>query len=61
MAELSDADKRVMLGAGYKDREVKEAPAEQKATKRASMRNTAIGIAILAAVLLLLVWYGGGR
>jgi hypothetical protein len=60
MAELSDADKRVLLGADYKDREVKETPAERR-VKRASMRNAAIGIAVLAAVILLAVLYGGGR
>jgi hypothetical protein len=61
MAELSDHDKRVLLGEDYKDREVKETPAAQKAAKRASMRNAAIGIAVLAAVVLFFVFYGGGR
>ena len=61
MAELSDADKRVLLGADYKDREVKETSAEQRAAKRASMRNIAIGITVLAAILLLAILFGGTK
>jgi hypothetical protein len=58
MAELSAADKRVLLGANYKEPEVTAASlAEQKAARLASLRNTAIGIAVVAIVILIAIFY----
>jgi hypothetical protein len=59
MAELSAADRRVLLGADYKEPEVTEASrAAEKAARRASMRNTVIGIGVFAAIILLAVLFG---
>ena len=58
MAKLSDADMRAIFGANYTPPVLSEATlAEQKATSRASMRNTAIGIAVLGVIVLLAIFF----
>ena len=53
MAELSASDKRILFGPDYKEPEVTAASlAEEKRRKR---RNLAIGIIVLAAVVVLAV------
>ncbi len=54
MADLSDEDKRAIFGADYKAPVVTEA--EKKAAKRDSIRNTAIGIAVLAVIVLIVIY-----
>jgi hypothetical protein len=62
MAELSAADRRAILGPDYKPPEVtEESLAGQKADRRASIRNTAIALAVVAIIILLAIVYGGGR
>lgn len=52
MAELSDADKKVLLGAGYKAPVVTQASRDkERAEKLKSLRNVAIGIAVLVAIV----------
>ena len=59
MAELSLADRKAILGANYQEPEVTAATlAESNSAKRDSRRNIAIGIAVLAAVILIAVFYG---
>ena len=59
MAELNEADKRAIFGADYKTPEVTEASrAEGKAARRISMRNTAIGIGVVAIIILLVIYLG---
>ncbi len=59
MAELSDADMKAIMGLDWKRREVtEEARAEKKAAHRISLRNTGIGIAVVAAIILLTVFFG---
>jgi hypothetical protein len=56
LAELSASDKRILFGPDYKEPEVTAASlAEEKGRKR---RNLAIGIIVLAAVIVLAVLYG---
>ena len=51
MAELSDDDRRAILGAGYKRHEVTEARrAYEKAAKHAKLRNMVIMIAFLMII-----------
>jgi hypothetical protein len=58
MAKLSDSDMRAIFGQDYTPPVVSEATlAEQKATSRASMRNTAIGIAVLVVVILIAIFF----
>ena len=54
MADLSDEDKRAIFGANYKAPVVTEA--EAKAAKRDTIRNAAIGIAVLAALIFLVIY-----
>ena len=56
MAELSASDKRVLFGPDYREPEVTAATlAEEKRRKR---RNLALGIIVLAAVVVIAVLYG---
>ena len=58
MAELSKEDKRAILGADYNSPEVTEASrAEQRAANRASMRTAAISIAVVAALVLIAMYF----
>jgi hypothetical protein len=58
MAELSDHDKRVLLGGNYKAPEATEAsPAEKRAANRALIRNIGIAIVIVAAIALYTTLY----
>jgi hypothetical protein len=62
MAELSAADKRAILGPNYKEPEVTAASrAEQKAATFASRRNVAIGVLVLAVIILIAVFYGSSN
>jgi hypothetical protein len=59
MAELSAADKRVLLGANYKEPEVTaESLARENAAKRASLRKVGIGIAVFAGIITLAILFG---
>jgi hypothetical protein len=59
MAELSAADKRVLLGANYKEPEVTaESLAQGNAAKRASLRKVGIGIAVFAGIITLAILFG---
>ena len=58
MAQLSDADKRAILGATYKEVVVTQANLDdQRAAKRVALRNTAIGIAVVIAIILVASFY----
>jgi hypothetical protein len=62
MAELSEKDKRTLLGPNYKERELTEQDrADQKAATFASRRNWLIGIAVLAAIILFAVFFGSSN
>jgi hypothetical protein len=62
MAELSENDKRTLLGPNYKERELTEQDrTDQKAATFASRRNLAIGVAVLAVIILIAVVFGPAR
>lgn len=53
MAELSEADRRAILGPNYvAPVETQASLDEQRAAKWTAYRNTAIGIAVVAAIIL---------
>jgi hypothetical protein len=59
MAELSAADKKVLLGANYKEPVVTaESLAQENAVRRASMRKIGIGIAVFAGIIILAILFG---
>jgi hypothetical protein len=62
MAELSEKDKRTLLGENYKERELTEQDRrDQKAATFTSRRNLAIGVAVLAVIILIAVVFGPAR
>jgi hypothetical protein len=62
MAELSDADKRGILGPDYRAPEVTpDSLAADAAARRATWRNTAIVVAVLAALVAAAVLFGPTR
>jgi hypothetical protein len=62
MAELREADKRAILGENYRAPvATEETRAAEAAARRTSIRNVAVGIAVLALMVALAVFLGKGR
>ena len=58
MAELSQADRRAILGENYTEPVVTQASLDgQRAAKWTGYRNTAIGIAVVVAIILIASYY----
>ena len=58
MAELSQADRRAIMGENYTEPTVTQESLDgQRAAKRTSLRNAAIGIAIVVAIILVASYF----